>query len=518
MIEINHDLEKKILDDFFLKHQEQQEERNRILADNEKLYSENKKMISENANLQQTVLQLEQELQRIYASKSYRVFHNRVTRFLGRCLRRSHNQDIAMVNEDKIILTPSIEQCKREPELGAKISVIVPTYNGADTLIRQFGLLSTQLGIADVELIMVDSGSTDETIEIGKLFGARVIQITQEEFSHSYARNLGAKNATGDYLLFMTQDAIPTDEYWLYRLFAPIIQGHVVAVSPMELETSQGDMKYKIDIESHMRFLGVFEQDKIGSMPDKQDYYNMRVNAQLCDVTCLIKKDVFLKYGYHGSFAEDLDLGLKLIRDGYTIGLVASTRVLHSHNRSALYNLKRCYVDVKRIKELLTDFPMVERSEKQLIDEIAEEYMYINTFINSMCNKFEEKALDEYIIMVNDVLKQALVVEDKKVMDGIYDQQLDEILDSIIPSLVYDKNTGKKIEMPQELAQYFEYSVIPYLRTRYDRIDIELNKQIMEAFYKTFASFTGVKIAEYNYYSTKNDAIKMMARKLSGGV
>lgn len=507
----NNNLDKQIFDDLFLKIEEQKTERDRILAENVILVEENKQLIQRNH-------ELENELRNIYQSRSYRIFHNRITRYLGKFRHRGRTKRVETTVPSRCILTPSVQQCAQETELCVKISVVVPTYNGADTLIRQFGMLSGQVGIREIELIMVDSGSSDDTLEIGKMFGAQIIQIKQEEFSHSYARNLGAQKSTGDYLLFMTQDAIPTDEFWVYRLFAPIVQGHVVAVSPMELETDAGDMKYKIDIESHMRFLGVYDSDKIGSLPAHQDYYNMRVNGQLCDVTCLIKKDVFEKYQYHGSFAEDLDLGLKLIRDGYHIGLVSSTRVLHSHHRSATYNLKRSYVDVKRIKELLSDYPMSKRTLDELIQLVAEEYLYVNSFIINMINCFEDCSMQQYINFIKAQISRPINLETEHVAAPIYDATLMNIIDSFVPEDRRNNLKGAARSMPEEFALYLEHSVIPYISARYEVVDQTLNQEIMDAFYKTFASFLGVKIAEYQYYANGDDVVTELATRLSQGV
>ena len=98
------------------------------------------------------------------------------------------------------------------------VSVVVPTYNGAKEIPPLLEQLALQEGIGRLELIVVDSGSRDNTVELCKAAGARVTEITQAEFSHSYARMLGASKATGEYLLFTTQDAIPDGPRWIQRM------------------------------------------------------------------------------------------------------------------------------------------------------------------------------------------------------------------------------------------------------------------------------------------------------------
>ena len=95
-------------------------------------------------------------------------------------------------------------------------------------------VLKAQKGFKDIEIIIVDSGSTDRTLDFAKRFNAKVIQIKPEEFSHSYARNLGAKHASGDFLLFTVQDALPPSETWLHEMFTVLSDNQVAAVSCAE--------------------------------------------------------------------------------------------------------------------------------------------------------------------------------------------------------------------------------------------------------------------------------------------
>lgn len=63
-----------------------------------------------------------------------------------------------------------------------------------------------------------------------------------------------------------------------------------------------------------------------------------------------------MRYRYRGDYAEDLDLGIRLIQDGYRVAMLASVKVIHSHNRPAYYFLKRSFVDVIFLVGLFKDF------------------------------------------------------------------------------------------------------------------------------------------------------------------
>lgn len=238
------------------------------------------------------------------------------------------------------------------------VSVIIPTFNGGKDLAGLLELLNRQVDVREIEIVVVDSGSTDDTLTIAADFGAKIIQSIQAEFSHSFARNLGAKHASGEYLLFMTQDAKPSSERWVRDMAQPILTDTAVAVSCKEMPRDDCDLLGRFLLWIHAKYMGILEQNRTLSMPEIQDYDSMRRNGQLDNVACMIRRDVFSQFEFRGSFAEDLELGLRLIRQGYRLSLESHAFVVHSHNRPAFYYLKRCFVDRTTMKRLLPDYPM----------------------------------------------------------------------------------------------------------------------------------------------------------------
>ncbi|WP_395698915.1 glycosyltransferase [Aquabacterium sp.] len=245
-----------------------------------------------------------------------------------------------------------------ESVIEAKVSVVIPTFNGGDELVWLLRKLQGQQAVRAVEIVVVDSGSTDGSAERARALGAVVVEITQAEFSHSHARNLGAERATGDHLLFMVQDAYPVGELWLYGLLRFLIDHRdegVVAASCAEYCRSDSDVMYDSMVHTHYRFLGCLEADRIGRHTG-DDHMALRSMGQLSDVACLIPRELFLRHRYRGDYAEDLDLGIRLIRAGHRIAMLASVKVIHSHNRPAWYYLKRSFVDVIFLVGLFDDF------------------------------------------------------------------------------------------------------------------------------------------------------------------
>lgn len=239
------------------------------------------------------------------------------------------------------------------------VSVVIPTLNAGPEFAGLLRKLKDQQGVASVEIVIVDSGSKDNSQEVAKQWGCKVVEIAPEDFSHSGARNLGADQATGDYLLFMVQDAYPIGDHWIYGILRYLLdhaEEEVVAVSCSETPRSDSDMMYDSMIDTHYRFLACRDQDRIGRLQGT-DHMALRSQGQLSDVACLIPRDFFNQYRYRGNYAEDLDLGMRIIRDGKAVAMLASIKVIHSHNRPAFYYLKRSFVDVVFLVGLFDDFP-----------------------------------------------------------------------------------------------------------------------------------------------------------------
>lgn len=244
------------------------------------------------------------------------------------------------------------------PLSAATLSVVIPTLNAGTELVYLLRKLRTQTHVGPVEIVVVDSGSTDGTVAAARAAGARVVEISPAQFSHSGARNLGAEHAQGEYLLFMVQDAYPLGDRWLYGLLRYLLdheaQG-VVAVSCTEYCRDDSDLMYECSIATHYDYLGCKSADRVGEFRGA-DHENLRVMGQLSNVACLIPRNRFLPYRFRGAFAEDLDLGVRLIRDGLRVAMLASVKVIHSHSRKAHYYLKRSFVSVSYLADAFDDF------------------------------------------------------------------------------------------------------------------------------------------------------------------
>jgi rhamnosyltransferase len=99
-----------------------------------------------------------------------------------------------------------------------RVSAIIPTRNGAATLPPLLAALVREHGRTALEIVAIDSDSTDATRDLLTDAGATVLDLGGRRFGHGSARNRAAEAASGEVLLFLTQDVEPVGEGWLAPL------------------------------------------------------------------------------------------------------------------------------------------------------------------------------------------------------------------------------------------------------------------------------------------------------------
>ncbi|WP_321531230.1 class I SAM-dependent methyltransferase [uncultured Desulfuromonas sp.] len=413
--------------------------------------------------------------------------------------------ELDVVQREPVRLLPDLTGVC-EP-LDNSISVVIPTLNAGREFRCLLQKLRQQKGVGPVEIIVVDSGSRDDTVALAHHYACRVIEILPEEFSHSYARNLGADTATSDYLLFMVQDAYPIGQYWFHGLVS-YLQEHadenLAAVSCSEYSRSDSDMMYDSMIQTHYQFLGCLDRDRIGSYQG-ESHMSLRANGQLSDVSCLIGRELFGTYRYRGDYAEDLDLGIRLIRDDYRVAMLSSVKVIHSHNRPAYYYLKRSFVDVVFLVGMFDDFEIPRITSFDgvmagIISTAAHLSVWLNQDVGTDNRQHALAALSqrwrkEFTTLILDQAPQ------------LGDDPLDRYLETLCNRYVPSKTTLDK--KATEQAQRFVESFLArldhfdcFVSSVYRSGDPHLSNEARSAVIKIFAATAGAELA-YLYLDRK---------------
>ena len=105
--------------------------------------------------------------------------------------------------------------------MSATVGVLIRTLNEAALLGRCLETLAHQQGDHELDVLVLDSGSTDDTLAIARAHGARIYEMAPEDFDYSRSLNIGIAELAGDIILILSAHAIPLDEEWVARMTAP---------------------------------------------------------------------------------------------------------------------------------------------------------------------------------------------------------------------------------------------------------------------------------------------------------
>ena len=102
----------------------------------------------------------------------------------------------------------------------AEVTIVIRSYNEEKHIEKLLHGINSQT-YKNKEVILVDSGSTDRTVEIAKKYGVEIVRIPKAEFSFGRALNLGCKAASGEILVFASAHVYPVRQDWIERMVAP---------------------------------------------------------------------------------------------------------------------------------------------------------------------------------------------------------------------------------------------------------------------------------------------------------
>jgi rhamnosyltransferase len=223
-----------------------------------------------------------------------------------------------------------------------QLSIIIPTLNGGPVFARLLEGLGRQHLDRQYELLVYDSSSTDETVEIARSFGAEVIPVRRGGFDHGTTRSLAAERARGELLVFMTQDAVPADDHALERLIAPFAdRPDIAATYGRQLPAPDADV-----FAAHLRLHNYPDRSEIRCFQDR-DRHGFRT-VFISNSFAAYRRDVLAAHGFFPArqiFGEDSCALAKLLESGYCVAYVSEARVYHSHNYSVLQDFRR-YFDI----------------------------------------------------------------------------------------------------------------------------------------------------------------------------
>lgn len=200
-----------------------------------------------------------------------------------------------------------------------KISIVIRSYNEAKHIGKLMSGISAQT-LPPHEVIVVDSGSSDETVAIAEGFGAKIVHIDKREFTFGRALNIGCAAATGDILVFASAHVYPTRRSWLSELVRPFADARVMLTYGKQ--RGNGVNKYS----EHQVFKAWFPEQ---SVTPQRSYFCNNAN-------CAVRRSAWLQQPYDESLTglEDLDWARKAQERGGWVSYVASAEIVHVHDET----------------------------------------------------------------------------------------------------------------------------------------------------------------------------------------
>ena len=240
------------------------------------------------------------------------------------------------------------------------VTVSIPVLNGAEYLDEVLGAVRAQVVEADVELLVVDSGSGDGSLEIAERHGALVHEIPKSEFSHGGTRNLIMELAQGDHVAFLTQDATPAHEGWLAALLEGFEQAEdVAAVFGPHVARDDASHVIKAEMKRHFENWGHgvrIDVQRLDRSPQGLAAYRAEPGKLtfLSSVDFMLAREAWEQVPFRTvPYAEDQLLGRELIEAGFAKVYHPGAVVLHSHHFPPRLFLRRYFDEYRGLREVL---------------------------------------------------------------------------------------------------------------------------------------------------------------------
>jgi rhamnosyltransferase len=246
-------------------------------------------------------------------------------------------------------------------------TAVVPVKNGAEHLPALLAALRAQVLPGGLEILVIDDGSA----RLAREAGAAVLEIPAARFDHGETRNLGAREAHGEHVLFLSQDAIPAGTEFARKLIGPLVaEARVAGAFARQEPRPDADALTRRDfgnwVASSMdpRIAFVDDPVRFEALPPG-DRHRL---AAFDNVASAVRRATLLEHPFAPSrFGEDIEWGLRMLRGGRGLAYVPEAVVVHSHRRQARALFRRNYLGhrlLARLFELRTipDLPQLVRA------------------------------------------------------------------------------------------------------------------------------------------------------------
>lgn len=214
--------------------------------------------------------------------------------------------------------------------------MFIPTFNGEDYLEDLLSSVLSQEIPLQYDVLIIDSGSSDSTLDIIKNFPTvKLHEIPNAEFGHGKTRNLAASMSSADYMVYLSQDAVPANNHWLEAMVEPfIINSDVVAVFGKQVPRPHSDAPTKREVSTVFNSLGPEHSIMINrksSLISQNELWPAL--TFFSDVNSAVRRDFLVnKLPYRDvQYSEDQLFGVDVLDKGLMKAYSSQGIVMHSN-------------------------------------------------------------------------------------------------------------------------------------------------------------------------------------------
>ncbi len=235
-----------------------------------------------------------------------------------------------------------------------RVSLVMPTWNAGPLFDEVLAAITAQRPAFD-ELLAIDSGSRDGTVERLRRHGFRVEPIPQREFDHGGTRDRGIALTTGDVIVLLVQDATMQGTDWLARMLEPFADPQVAGVWCRQVPRPGCQPVLDRRIRA---WPGWGDGVTVKRLPPGKQLGELQAFDQLMlcafdNVASALRRPVWLRFPLGPRrFGEDIHFGKRAIAAGLSIAHQGGAAVVHSHARSAWDEGRRTFCDHRNLRRL----------------------------------------------------------------------------------------------------------------------------------------------------------------------